>query len=287
MNTIITFHKYHGLGNDFIVVDARTLDPRPSWPTLARVWCDRHLGIGADGVLVLRCATPASGASVRLLVFNADGSEAEMCGNGLRCVALHVVGANGTVVVQTGAGLTRVVVHDGVTTVDMGAPELDANRVPVRSAETRAIDALLCDVAPDLERVLIDAGVTPRMSCVSMGNPHAVFLCPEPARLRLDVLGPLVERHSLFPRGVNVHFMNVHTRSAAEVRTWERGAGATLACGTGACAAVVAGVLLGVLDREAVIALPGGELRIRWDEATGHVFMTGPARHVYDGTILL
>jgi diaminopimelate epimerase len=277
---LIDFTKAHGLGNDLILVDA--LD-RPDWltldwPALARRWCDRHTGIGADGLLLL---SPADAAHARMTVLNADGSDGGMCGNGLRCVARLLVERRGAdpaavrVASSRGTLLISCRTDPFLATVDMGQPGLDARDLPALAQQPRLIDA-----PPP-----IDLGSGVRMTCVSMGNPHAVLIGPGVAGLDPAAVGPRLETHRMFPARCNVQFVTIERRDLAIVRTWERGAGLTRACGTGACAALVAGVLTGRLDRRAGVRLPGGELDLCWDDAAGHVFMTGPAELVFTGRI--
>lgn len=272
------FTKMHGLGNDYVYVNAfeeRVDDPR----ALAIAMSDRHFGIGSDG-LVLIC--PSETADFKMLMYNADGSQGEMCGNASRCVAKYVYDRGMTdktvLTLETLAGIRtlHLTLKGGkvdTVCVDMGAPELDCERVPCllgRGVVTRAkIEAL--------GRVF---EITP----VSTGNPHGVVFLTEPVEA-FDVsrYGPALETHPAFPRKVNIEFVNVLARDRLRMRVWERGSGVTLACGTGSCAALVAANLCGLADRRATLVLDGGELNNAWDEATGHVFMTGPAAHVFDG----
>jgi diaminopimelate epimerase len=212
-------------------------------------------------------------------MFNADGSEAEMCGNGVRCVAKlvhdHGISANNPLRIETGRGVLtlHLTVKGGKAEwvrVDMGEPILEAERIPTTFSGPRVVD-----VPSPLP------GLT--MTCVSMGNPHAVLYVEDAAKVPLEAWGPMLETHALFPRKINVHFVQVVSKGEAVMRTWERGSGVTLACGTGACAVCVAGVLSGRTGRELLAHLPGGNLRLGWDEATNHVFMTGPATEVFTG----
>ena len=306
---MLEFVKYHGLGNDFILVDR--LDARgtpPAWGNVARAWCDRRTGIGADGVLVLE---PDSEVDARLSIYTSDGSDGGMCGNGIRCVARHLFERRqrrgGTLRIRSGRGVVTVEprIEGGKfagATVDMGEPILESDRIPV-SADMAAVGgratpwdglvrvALPGEVAEAWEDWSGDgvggAGLEPVIRCVSMGNPHAVLFCARPEVVPLESAGPLLETHRLFPSRANVHFVRVDSPQTATMRTWERGAGATLACGTGACAVLVAAALEGRLQRSATIRVPGGELHIRWEQRPGHVFMTGPATEVYRGSIAI
>ncbi|MBM4109319.1 MAG: diaminopimelate epimerase [Phycisphaerae bacterium] len=275
----VPFSKYHGLGNDLVLLDAiRTpalLDL--DWPGLAPSWCDRHAGVGADGLLVV-AATPD--ADARVAVINADGSDGGVCGNGLRCVARHLVehhGADPTRVrLHTPRGPTDVRCSTSgpfLATVDMGPPALDADAIPVLAETPRVIDAEpVGAIAPGA-----------RMTCVSMGNPHVVFFVDDADAVDLARVGPMVEHHPRFPRRVNVQVAQVLSSDRARLRTWERGAGLTRACGTGACATLVAGVLTHRLERRATVELPGGPLEVEWDPRSGRVLMTGPAVPVFTG----
>lgn len=299
------FVKMHGIGNDYVYIDAcstdaaRSIAERADLPEIARRISDRHRGVGSDG-LILVCA-PSAGAQahVRMRMFNADGSESEMCGNGVRCVAKFAHDRLGIRVspmrIETGRGVLSIAfeTREGnltSATVDMGEPILDPAQVPFD--EARLATAAGMPGSHGIERVVHVGDAGPWVgSCASMGNPHAVFFdAANPvlrgdglARLRIENLGPRIETHAAFPRRVNAHFVLVHSPREATMRTWERGAGATQACGTGACAVLVAGVRTGRLDRRASLHLPGGDLSIVWDEETNHVFMTGPAEEVFEG----
>lgn len=283
------FVKMHGAGNDYVYIDCFTehapADPARLAPRIA----DRHRGVGGDGlVLVL----PSAKAAARMRMFNADGSEAEMCGNGIRCVA-HLVVAHGhapagSVAIETGRGVLTVdVQREGMrlsrVRVDMGEPILEAGRIPVTGAGSgQVVDAASAAIGAE-EPWWSAAGLDPRMTCVSMGNPHVVYFCHDVAAVPLAAVGPQVERHPSFPQRVNVHFVEVRSPERVVMRTWERGSGITQACGTGAAAVCVAGVLTGRTARLIVAELPGGELELEW-AADGHVFMTGPAEEVFEGT---
>jgi diaminopimelate epimerase len=294
----VRFVKMQGLGNDYVYLDAVTrpeLEQR-DLPALARAISDRHTGVGSDG-LILLCRPTDPAAHTRMRMFNADGSESEMCGNGVRCVAKFAhdrlnIRAR-PMLIQTGADTLSI---DYVTdsqklinaTVDMGEPILDLARVPVDPERVR-----LHHDNGEPRGYSIKSWKTPPFDWwfVSMGNPHAVSWKPlwpirNPSPSDRDQLARLcsqVENDPAFPRRINVHFATAISRAEADMITWERGAGFTQACGTGACAVLVAGVLAGRLDRSALLHLPGGDLRITWDERTNHVFKTGPATDVFEG----
>ena len=277
----------HGLGNDYVYVNGfeeRVDDPAALAPRIA----DRHTGVGGDGLILILPPEDSGAADVRMRMFNADGSEAEMCGNGVRCVAKyardHGLSDERPMRVQTGAGVLSIdytTDADGrlaLATVDMGEPILEAGKIPVA----------IPDVAADAQVVNhpFRGGVDladDRMTAVSMGNPHAVFYCDHFEGLGLATIGPKIEKHPWFPHRVNVHFARVHSPGEATMRTWERGSGATQACGTGACAVCVAGVLTGRTDRKLLAHLPGGDLELEWRKADNHVYMTGPATEVFSG----
>jgi diaminopimelate epimerase len=291
----IHFVKLQGAGNDYVYVDCFA-EPTPADPAaLAPLIADRHFGVGGDGLVLVM---PSTLAAARMRMFNADGSESEMCGNGVRCVA-HLVVARGRapagpVTIETGRGVltlevTRVTARSSRVRVDMGEPMLAAAEIPVAIAETgaaatsgRIIDAA-CDALGPPEAWWETAGLDPRMTCVSMGNPHVTFYCRDVGNVPLEVVGPRIETHPLFPRRVNVHFAEVQSPERVRMRTWERGSGITMACGTGASAVCVSGVLTGRTGRQIVAEVPGGALELEW-AASGHVFMTGPAVEVFEGT---
>ncbi|MFN0010775.1 MAG: diaminopimelate epimerase [Phycisphaerales bacterium] len=291
----IPFVKMHGLGNDYIYVDAFSrpdFAARKDLPALARAMSHRHTGIGADGlILVCRPPDPLS-ADVRMRMFNADGSESQMCGNGIRCVAKFAHDRLGirpappaAMRIHTLRGIlsiTYTAASDRLTsaTVNMGEPILDLAAIPVDAAQLTTLSAYPPRTKPH-EHPLSVLGRELVCTFVSMGNPHAVFFNQS---LDLAVLGPAIENHLAFPQRINAHAVQVSTPTAATMHTWERGSGLTQACGTGACAVLVAGVLTGRLARAATLTLPGGTLAIRWDEPTNHVFMTGPATEVFEGT---
>ena len=271
------FSKMHGTGNDFVLVDDREMRSF-DWPELSMRVCDRHFGVGADGVLLVR---RSARADFRMVMFNPDGSEAEMCGNGIRCFAKYLYDAgelkSTSVTVETGADIKALdlVVENGVArrvVVDMGAPVFDPRRIPM------AVDgAESTDVALQID------GRQLQLSGVSMGNPHAVYFSDEDLDdFPLETIGPLVERDRLFPRRVNFEIARVRSEHLVEVRVWERGAGITLACGTGACAVFAVARRKGFVVDRTVLALPGGHLEMREGE-NGHIYMTGPAAMVFSG----
>jgi diaminopimelate epimerase len=275
--TTIRITKMHGTGNDYVYVDCRTRDLADP-PRVARAVAMRHHGIGADGLVLIR---PSTVAACRMEMYNADGSRGEMCGNGIRCVGKYVHDrglADNPLTVETDCGVKTLVLRlDGTgrvtgATVDMGPPILDGPRIPVAS-EGRVID-----------QPLEVGGTTYRVTCLSMGNPHCVVFVPEVASLELDRLGPRFEHHPFFPRRVNTEFVAVRSRCELDFRVWERGSGETMACGTGACAALVAAATTGHSERRALIHLRGGDLEIEW-RADDHVYMTGGAAEVFSAEV--
>jgi diaminopimelate epimerase len=272
------FTKMQGAGNDYIYVDCFR-NPMPHDPTgLSQAISDRHFGVGSDG-LILIC--PSDKADARMQMFNADGSEAEMCGNGVRCVAKylydHGLVRKASLTVETGRGvLTLDLEISGGTVhrvrVDMGEPILEAARIPTIFAGN-----------PPMNVALPVGEITLRVTCVSMGNPHCIaFVDAITDDLVLGV-GPKVEKLSAFPRRTNVEFVKVNCPDDVTVRVWERGSGETMACGTGACAVAVAGALTGRTQRRIVAHLPGGDLQLHWSESNNRVYMTGPAVEVFSG----
>lgn len=269
------FTKMHGLGNDFILVDGFgtvSFDPAGAAARL----CARRFGVGADGLILARRSEVAC---ARMEYYNGDGSPAEMCGNGLRCLGRFLwdegLCRENPMTVETGAGILTLwldVAGGEVRelTVDMGAPRFDPAEIPVSAADN--------ELTLDVE------GRPLRFFCASMGNPHAVTFDLFPDEETFRRVGATLENHPLFPKKTNVEFCRADGRGAVDVKVWERGDGPTLACGTGACAVLAAGATLGLLDREADVHLPGGTLRIRWDDG-GHIFMTGPAEAVFTGEV--
>jgi len=277
----INFVKMHGLGNDFILIDClnKSLGDSLFLSYLAKKLCDRNFGIGADGLLLI---LPSSKADLRMRIFNYDGSEAQMCGNGIRCFAKYAY-ENKLVskikfTVETLAGIItpELIFKDkeisGIK-VDMGTPKLRKKEIPMTGKDAPTVVD---------ETLKINSEQTFKVTCVSIGNPHCIVFVDDVQSIQVDEIGPKIENHPLFPEKTNVEFIQVLNKQEINFRVWERGVGETLACGTGACAALVASVLNKKTDREATIHLPGGDLDIRWanDE---HIYMTGPAELVFRG----
>lgn len=290
----LQFVKMHGAGNDYVYVDGFEQSLPGDIPELARRVADRHTGIGGDGLILILPPTIAD-AHVRMRMFNLDGSEGQMCGNGIRCVAKYALDSGRATEtplrVETASGVLTIEVEragDGrvsAATVDMGEPQLGPQAVGLEQRGTRRGSAFR-KVADHVYGLNFNQGPGPvEMTLVSMGNPHAVVFVDSLDDVTLREDGPRIAEHEAFGDGVNVHFVEVTDAGHANVLHWERGSGPTLACGTGACAVCVAGVLTGRTSRELRTTLPGGELRLRWDEASNHVFMTGPAVEVFRGTI--
>jgi len=285
----VRFTKMHGLGNDYVYVDCFN-QPMPRDPAgLARRISDRHFGVGSDG-LILICRSERADARMRM--FNADGSEAEMCGNGIRCVAKYVhdhgLAAKPRLTIETGRGVLTLdlEIRNGKAervTVDMGEPILESASIPTTLPAPRIVNFRLATDSDAAQALFEKAGVEPIVTCVSMGNPHAVFYSPNVTAVPLEEFGPLWENAEFFPKRCNVHVVQVHTPREVTMRTWERGSGITLACGTGACAVCVAGVLTHRTDRRLLAHLPGGDLELHWNESDNHVYKTGPATEVFRG----
>jgi len=293
------FTKMHGIGNDYVYINCLQENiPNPA--ELAIAVSDRHFGIGSDGLIMI---TPSDTADVRMRMFNADGSEAEMCGNGIRCVAKYAFDHNLTsgrsptqtvseqllnsviphagsireITVETGRGVLTlaVAIHNRKVTqvcVNMGEPILLPTEIPVNVTGQQAVGI---PFNVDNQNLL--------MTCVSMGNPHAVFYCPDASAVDLEKTGPLIENHDMFPQRINVHFVQKISPHEVIMRTWERGSGITLACGTGAAAVCVAGILASKTERNILAHLPGGDLHLLWNEEDNHVYMAGPATEVFNG----
>lgn len=271
------FTKMHGCGNDYVYVNL--FEEKIADPTeLSQKISDRHFGIGGDGLITIG---PSDCADFRMRIYNADGSEAEMCGNGIRCVAKYVYDHGMTksteILIETGAGIKELAltVEDGKVSrvkVDMGEPVLTAEAIPVISCHDTVIS----------EPIEVD-GKEWKMTCVSMGNPHAVVFVPFVKELPLEQIGPKFENHVRFPKRINTEFVEVLSETEMNMRVWERGSGETLACGTGTCASVMAAILNGYTKDEVLVHLTGGDLLISYDRAGNHIYMTGPATTVFEG----
>ena len=273
------FTKMHGLGNDYVCINCfreRVEDPSG----FARTLCDRHYGIGADG-LILIC--PSKVSDFKMEIYNSDGSVAGMCGNGIRCLGKYVydyrLTGKETLSIETKSGIRNMHLHiqDGKACgamVDMGVPRLNAHSIPILSKK----DLVINDPIEVQKKNY-------RMTGISMGNPHAVIFLEEINGISLEETGRELEFHPRFPERANIEFCHVTARNRMEIRVWERGVGETLACGTGACAAVVASVLNDLTDEEVIVKLLGGELSVRWDRKVNHVFLEGPAVKVFDGVL--
>ena len=285
------FTKMHGIGNDYVYVNCfeeQVEDPA----VLARIISDRHRGVGADGLILI---APSQTADVWMRIFNADGSEAEMCGNGIRCVAKYTYerklaragGAfsvpgqrsfSASLNIETGNGILTVGLiidntnHVRKVCVNMGQPILSPRDIPVNLPGEKIVAQPIDVLGQEL-----------LMTCISMGNPHAVFFRDNVQLIELDKLGPAIEKHNLFPKRINVHFVQIDKPAEFTMRTWERGSGITMACGTGACAACVAAVLSGHQEQICTGHLPGGDLDLNWCEQDNCVYMTGPAEEIFEG----
>lgn len=277
---MLKFIKMHGLGNDYVYMDAinQNVENRSE---LAKKVSDRHFGIGSDG-LILICESKL--ADFRMQMFNSDGTEAEMCGNGIRCVGKFVYD-NGmtnkeTITIETLAGIKtlKLTIKDGKVEkarVDMGEPILEPEKIPVISEE---------NPVKNLDLNIVDRNFT--FTCVSMGNPHAItFIDEDVKEFDIEKYGKVAEVDKVFPKRINVEFINVVDKNNLKMRVWERGAGETLACGTGACASTVAAILNGYTNRNVIVELLGGNLEIEWNEQDNHIYMTGPATTVFEGII--
>ncbi len=283
------FTKMHGIGNDYVYVNGFEQDvPDPA--AVAQAVSDRHFGIGGDGLVLI---LPSKTADVRMRMFNADGSEGKMCGNAIRCVAKyaheHGIAKGNPVLVETASGvkaIEKVFDDEGKVTaarVDMGEPILAGRDIPTTFDSPEVVDAstnVLQLPAGDWQKA---SGLEPGMTCVSMGNPHVVLYCRDVQAVPLETVGPVVEHAKVFPDRINLHVVEVLSPTEVRMRTWERGSGITLACGTGASAVCVADVLTGRGEREVLVHLAGGDLNIEWRQSDGHVYMTGPASEVFEG----
>lgn len=277
------FSKMHGLGNDFVIVNGLVEKNLGNLEELARRVCHRNFGVGADGLIFV---LPSEEADIRMRIFNSDGSEPEMCGNGIRCFAKYVyqegIVPKEIIRVETLAGIIvpRLIIEGATISgiqVDMGPPVLEPDKIPMRGFAS----------GPVVDEPLEIDGKTLSITAVSMGNPHCVVFVPDVGAVAFDTLGPKLETHPAFPRKTNVEFVQVSNQEQVKVRVWERGAGPTLACGTGACAVAVAGALSGRTGRQVTVGLPGGDLQILWDQQDNRVYMTGPAVEVFRGEFIL
>lgn len=276
------FTKMHGIGNDYVYVNCFQEEVKNP-AEVSKYVSDRHFGIGSDGLILIK---PSDVADFKMDMYNADGSQGEMCGNGIRCVAKYVydygLTDKETISVETLAGIKHLelTIDAGkvaLVKVNMGSPELVPEKIPVTAEGERAINVPL-EVK----------GNSYQMNCVSMGNPHCVIFMEEDVRnLNLEAIGPDFENHERFPKRINTEFVNVLDRQTLRMRVWERGSGETLACGTGACATAVAAMLNGHVEKEVTVHLLGGDLKIQWDDGNAPVYMTGPAATVFDGIIEL
>ena len=274
----LNFVKYHALGNDMILFDAVAKPGVNMSNRMAKKLCNRRLGIGGDQILILSKFRKKE-ADFRMQIFNADGSESEMCGNGIRCVGAHIRQKKYSVkkdfAIETLAGLRNVHVQSKGIEADLGEPILKGKDIPV-NLSGRIINRPLKIDAKDF-----------RITCLSLGNPHCVIFVENIDTFDVKRFGPLLENYHLFPRRVNVSFVNILSREQLRMRVWERGAGETMACGTGAAAALVASVLNGFTERAAKVELPGGTLEVEWNRATNSVSIRGPVEQVFEGTIAL
>ncbi len=284
--TTLPFSKYHGLGNDFILMDNRASEQPMVTPEQAVALCDRNFGIGADGVIFVLPATGDTDYTMR--IYNSDGSEPEMCGNGIRCLAKFIADLEEkdgegrslphTYSIHTLAGTIRPELKpNGQVTVDMGEPGLLAKEIPT---------TLAADDEKVIDKTLQVAGQSWQVSCVSMGNPHCITFVDDVEAVPLAEIGPKFENHGAFPARINTEFVEVVKPDYLKMKVWERGAGSTLACGTGACALVVATALNDKCDRKVTVELPGGNLDIEWADSN-RVFMTGPATLVFSGDVFV
>lgn len=273
------FTKWQACGNDFVFVNAMTMDIRPVVKKCVSI-CNRNFGIGADGIIFV---LPSEKATLQMRIFNSDGSEAEMCGNGIRAFAkwAHELGlvSKHHFSVETGAGiLFPELLPDGKVRVDMGVPHLNSSEIPV----TGFGDGMV------VNRKLTNDLHTYRITCVSMGNPHCVIFTDDIDRISLEEIGSRLEADAHFPRKTNVEFAQLLKKNLLRMRVWERGTGVTMACGTGTCATVVAAILNGLVEKEAEVILDGGNLHISWEgDSSAHVFMTGPVEKVFEGEYII
>jgi diaminopimelate epimerase len=282
----IQFTKMHGCGNDYIYINGAEVNiPHCGKPAVVRKLSDRHFGVGADGVIFIN-PSPTGSADFEMEMYNMDGSRGEMCGNGIRCVGKYVYDRGMTkstdLTIESCGAIHPIslLTKDGravAARVDMGAPILRAGDIPVLAKDGE-------DTAPVIDEPVEADGKIWKMTCVSMGNPHAVLFPEEPVRhLDLASIGPALENNVIFPKKSNIEFVQIIDRRTVEMRVWERGSGETLACGTGCCATGVACVLKGLTDDKITVKVLGGEIEIEWDRAADKVWMTGPAQEVFEG----
>ncbi len=289
----LQFTKMHGLGNDFVVIDNRDSVLKRA-RQIAQKLCDRRFGIGTDQLLILEHSKTAD---FKMRIFNPDGSEVEMCGNGIRCLGKYIwdniLGGTGdsfsrkyqlsisSLAIETLAGIIHIEKTGTQFKVDMGEPVFAPAKVPLNTKQLP--QNYKADIVKELP--LKVKGKVFKTTCVSMGNPHAIIVVKDVQKVALDSFGPLIENHKLFPNRTNVEFIQIDNRQNITMRVWERGAGETMACGTGASASAVASILLGLTDRKVTVQLPGGKLLINWSAKDNHVYMTGKAVTVFEGEV--
>ena len=283
---MIKFTKMEGLGNDYVYIDCTNQEIKQE-SDLAKFVSNRHFGIGSDGLILIK---KSSVADFKMQMFNSDGSEAEMCGNGIRCVGKFVydkgLTQKDTITVETLAGIKKLklnVENEKVKTVrvDMGEPILQSEEIPAK-------DGKVLKSKDNIEFYKVNVGIgkdLKELTCVSMGNPHAIDFINSTSELEIEQYGPIIEKDNHFPKKVNAEFIEIVNKNYIKMRVWERGAGETLACGTGACASVVSSYLNGYTDRKVTVELLGGNLEIEWSEEDNHIYMTGPANTVFDGEL--
>jgi diaminopimelate epimerase len=283
----ITFTKMHGLGNDFILIDSRHVTLN-NLPELSKTLCHRRFGVGADQMLLLLASKKAD---FMMRIFNADGGEVEMCGNGIRCLAKYIwdrnISAKKILSIETPNGIIRPEKSGDLVKVDMGEPVFEPEKIPVKIVESskfKVQSPKTKNLTPIIDYPLRIEDREFKITCVSMGNPHAVIFVENLSKFPIPYYGSLIENHPLFPKKTNVEFIEVLTPKEISMRVWERGAGETMACGTGASAAVVASNIKGLTEKEVTVHLLGGDLFIEW-AGTNHVYMTGPAAEVFEGII--
>ncbi len=283
----LPFTKMHGLGNDFILFDGISHPELTGLDliSLSPMLCNRRFGVGADQILLL---SPSNIADFRMRIFNADGSEVEMCGNGIRCLARYIwergLSDDNILNIETLAGIVRPEKVDGLVRVDMGMPVFLPEKIPVEIGKELMKEGIDGKTLAVIDYPLKIEDREFEITCLSMGNPHTVIFVDKVDDLPVAYYGPIIERHGIFPKRTNVEFVEVMNPSEIRMRVWERGSGETLACGTGASASVVAAILKGLTERDVIVHLLGGDLRINWSQ-DNHVYMTGPAKEVFEGNI--